>query len=751
VNRRRAIAVVFAAVLVASCGGSGSASRTAAPHAAQPAARAIATGLQVPWGIAFLPGGDALVSERTTGRIVRVPAAGGAVQPVMEVPGVDTNAGEGGLLGLAISPTYARDRLVYAYFTSAQDNRVVRFTLGGAPQPVLTGLDRNAIHDGGRIAFGPDRMLYVGTGDAGNGPVAQDPESLNGKILRLRPDGGIPGDNPFRGSPVWSVGHRNVQGLAWDRAGRLWEAELGQDRFDEVNLIRPGRNYGWPRVEGKGATNGGRYTNPLVRRRRAARRSPAARSTSARCAASACGASRSTVRPRGRRSRCSTAASGGCARSPSRRTARCGWPRATATAAARRRATTTGSSASRCRASASLGRMSATASRPKIRPLDPLDLDGLLSDEDRLIAETVRRFAADRVLPQIEEWYEQGTLPTRDLAPAIGELGLLGMHLSGYGCAGASATSYGVACRELEAADSGLRSFVSVQGSLAMFPIWKFGSDEQKERWLPGMAAGELIGCFGLTEPDSGSDPSSMKCNAKRDGSDWVLNGAKMWITNGGVADVAVVWARTDDGIRGFLVPRDTPGFTTQDIHRKHSLRASITSELVFDDVRLPEDAVLPGVTGMRGPLSCLSEARYGILWGTVGAARTCLDAALEYSKSRPQFGRPIAAFQLTQQKLVNMMLELQKAQLLALHVGRLKDEGRVAPEHISIGKLNNVREALAIAREARTILGANGISSEYPVMRHAENLESVLTYEGTSEIHTLILGQAMTGESAFT
>ncbi len=262
--RRRSIAVVFAAALVASCGGSGAASRTAAPPAAQPAVRVIATGLQVPWGIAFLPGGDALVSERTTGRIVRVPAAGGAAQPVMQVPGVDTNAGEGGLLGLAVSPAYAKDRLVYAYFTSAQDNRVVRFTLGGAPQPVLTGLDRNAIHDGGRIAFGPDRMLYVGTGDAGNGPVAQDPESLNGKILRLRPDGGVPGDNPFRGSPVWSVGHRNVQGLAWDRAGRLWEAELGQDRFDEVNLIRPGRNYGWPRVEGKGDTNGGRYTNPLV-------------------------------------------------------------------------------------------------------------------------------------------------------------------------------------------------------------------------------------------------------------------------------------------------------------------------------------------------------------------------------------------------------------------------------------------------------------------------------------------------------
>jgi glucose/arabinose dehydrogenase len=265
--RRPIIAALLVAALVASCGGSdgsGSASSTAGPPAAQPVVRVVAGGLQVPWGIAFLPGGDALVSERTTGRILRVPAAGGPAQPVMQVPGVDTNAGEGGLLGLAVSPAYARDRLVYAYFTSAQDNRVVRFTLGGAPQPVLTGLDRNAIHDGGRIAFGPDRMLYVGTGDAGNGPVAQDPESLNGKILRLRPDGGIPDDNPFRGSPVWSVGHRNVQGMAWDRAGRLWEAELGQDRFDEVNLIRPGRNYGWPRVEGRGDTNGGRYTNPLV-------------------------------------------------------------------------------------------------------------------------------------------------------------------------------------------------------------------------------------------------------------------------------------------------------------------------------------------------------------------------------------------------------------------------------------------------------------------------------------------------------
>jgi glutaryl-CoA dehydrogenase len=380
---------------------------------------------------------------------------------------------------------------------------------------------------------------------------------------------------------------------------------------------------------------------------------------------------------------------------------------------------------------------------------DPFRLGAELAPEERLIQSTVREWVAGRFAPIVNDAWRAGSLPP-ELATELGGLGLLGMHLEGYGCAGASATAYGLACLELEAGDSGLRSFVSVQGSLAMYAIHAFGSEEQKQRWLPGMAAGETIGCFGLTEPDAGSDPGAMRTRARRDGDEWVLDGTKMWITNGSRAGVAVVWARAEDGIRGFLVPRDTSGFTTVDIHRKHSLRASITSELVFDDVRLPEDAVLPGVTGMRGPLSCLGEARYGILWGVVGAARTCLDTALEYSKSRPQFGRPIAAFQLTQQKLVNMMLELQKAQLLALHVGRLKDEGRVAPEHISMGKLNNVREALAIAREARTILGANGISSEYPVMRHAENLESVLTYEGTSEIHTLILGQAMTGESAF-
>jgi glutaryl-CoA dehydrogenase len=396
--------------------------------------------------------------------------------------------------------------------------------------------------------------------------------------------------------------------------------------------------------------------------------------------------------------------------------------------------------------------MSATTAppAPALSARDFLGVDAQLDDEDRLLAETIRRFAADRVLPHIEDWYMEGRLP-RELGDELGKLGLLGMHLKGYGCAGASAVAYGVACRELEAIDSGLRSFVSVQGSLAMFPIWKYGSEEQKQQWLPGMAAGELIGCFGLTEPDSGSDPSSMRTTAKRDGDDWVLNGGKMWITNGGLADVAVVWARTDEGVRGFIVPRGTKGFTTSDIHRKLSLRASITSELVFEDCRLPADAMLPEVRGLRGPLSCLSEARYGIVWGAVGAARTCLETAIDYAKTRVQFGKPIAAFQLTQKKLVDMMLELNKAQLVALQLGRLKDAGLITPEQVSFGKLNNVREAIAIAREARTILGANGISSEYPVMRHANNLESVLTYEGTSEVHTLVLGEKLTGERAFT
>jgi len=392
-----------------------------------------------------------------------------------------------------------------------------------------------------------------------------------------------------------------------------------------------------------------------------------------------------------------------------------------------------------------------TAAPAKLDPKDPLGLDHLLGDEERMLRDTVRRWVGDRVLPDIEAWFNDAELPSRELAKELGDLGLLGMHLEGYGCAGASSTAYGVAVRELEAGDSGIRSLVSVQGSLAMFPIWKFGSEAQKEEWLPRMAAGDAIGCFGLTEPDFGSDPVNMRTRAKRDGDDWILNGTKMWITNGGIADVAVVWAQTEeDGVRGFVVPADTKGFTTQDIHRKLSLRASVTSELSFEDVRLPADAVLPEVKGMRGPLSCLTEARFGICWGAIGAGRACYEAALEYSKTRVQYGRPIAGFQLTQRKLVDMMLELQKAQLLAWRLGVLKDAGELDPRQISVGKLNNVREALDVCREARTILGASGITTEYPIMRHANNLESVLTYEGTSEIHQLVIGQALTGLSAF-
>jgi glutaryl-CoA dehydrogenase len=382
-------------------------------------------------------------------------------------------------------------------------------------------------------------------------------------------------------------------------------------------------------------------------------------------------------------------------------------------------------------------------------PLDFVGIDDLLSAEEKMLRDTVRRFVNDRVMPGIEKWFEAGEFP-RDMATELGALGLLGMHLHGYGCAGVNAVSYGLACMELEAGDSGFRSFVSVQGSLAMFPIWAFGSDEQKERYLPKMSAGEIVGCFGLTEPDFGSDPAGMRMTAKRDADEWILNGTKTWITNGGIADVAVVWAKTDDGVRGFLVPRGTPGFTTSDIHRKLSLRASVSSELHFDECRVPGDAVLPGVTGMKGPLSCLSEARFGIIWGAMGAARSCYECALEYAKTREQFDKPIGAFQLTQKKLVDMMIEINKGTLLALHLGRMKDDDKLTPPHVSLGKLNNVREALAIAREARTILGASGITLEYPVIRHANNLESVLTYEGTSEIHTLILGEALTGLRAF-
>jgi glutaryl-CoA dehydrogenase len=383
-------------------------------------------------------------------------------------------------------------------------------------------------------------------------------------------------------------------------------------------------------------------------------------------------------------------------------------------------------------------------------PLDILDVDALLTDEERDVRDLVRRVADERVRPHVAGWYERGSMPVRELAAEFGKLGLLGMHLTGYGCAGASAVAYGLACTELEAADSGVRSLVSVQGSLAMYAIWRYGSAEQKDRWLPGMAAGELLGCFGLTEPDHGSDPATMATRARRDGDGWVLTGGKMWITNAPVADVAVIWARGDEGVLGFAVPTDTPGFAVREVTGKMSLRASATGEITLDEVRLPDAGRLPEARGLKAPLSCLTEARFGIIWGALGAARDCLSVARDYALSREQFGRPIGGFQLTQAKLADMVVELQKGQLLAFHLGRRKDAGKLRPEQVSFGKLNNVREAIAIARECRTILGANGISAEYPVMRHANNLESVLTYEGTSEIHQLVLGQKLTGLSAF-
>ena len=377
-------------------------------------------------------------------------------------------------------------------------------------------------------------------------------------------------------------------------------------------------------------------------------------------------------------------------------------------------------------------------------------LDTLLDPEEIAIRDTVRKFASERIRPHIAEWFEAGALPVRDLARELGGLGLLGMHLEGYGCAGTSATSYGLACLEVEAVDSGIRSLVSVQGSLAMFAIHHYGSEEQKQQWLPGMAAGTTIGCFGLTEPDFGSNPGGMRTHAKRNGDDWVLNGTKMWITNGSVADVAVVWARTEDGIRGFVVPTDSPGFSAPEITAKMSLRASVTSELVLEDVRLPAEAMLPEAKGLSGPLGCLNEARFGIVFGALGAARDCLETAIEYATQRTVFDKSLAAYQITQVKIADMALELGKGHLLAYHLGRRKDAGTLRPEQVSTGKLNNVREAIAIARECRTILGANGITLEYPVIRHANNLESVLTYEGTSEVHQLTIGRALTGEAAF-
>ncbi len=390
------------------------------------------------------------------------------------------------------------------------------------------------------------------------------------------------------------------------------------------------------------------------------------------------------------------------------------------------------------------------------RPLDPddlLDIDSMLTADELDVRAATRQVCENVVEPGIREWYRTGELPVRELAREFGRTGLLGMHLEGYGCAGMSAVQYGLACLELEAADSGIRSLVSVQGSLAMFAIWRWGSEEQKQEWLPRMATGEAIGCFGLTEPDHGSDPASMRTRARREGDDWVLDGAKMWITNGSVSEVAVVWANAREengGIRGFVVPAATRGFSAPDITTKMSLRASVTSELVLDNVRLPADAVLPEVRGLKGPLSCLSEARYGIIWGALGAARSALHTARDYSVQRTQFDRPLAGFQLTQAKLANMATELYLGELLALHLGRLKDSVGLRPEQVSVGKYNNVTKAIEICRTARTILGANGISDEYPIMRHANNLESVLTYEGTVEMHALTLGKALTGVAAF-
>jgi glutaryl-CoA dehydrogenase len=391
----------------------------------------------------------------------------------------------------------------------------------------------------------------------------------------------------------------------------------------------------------------------------------------------------------------------------------------------------------------------ATTSDRAIDPLDYVGIDALLTDDEKAIRDAVREVVRERILPEVGDWFDKGILP-REVFTEFGQMGFLGAHLEGYGCSGVNAVAYGLINHELEYGDSGLRSAVSVQGSLAMFAIWRWGSEEQKEKFLPRMAAGELIGCFGLTEADAGSDPGSMRTHARQDGSDWIINGSKMWITNGSISDVAIVWAQTDDGIQGFIVEKGMAGFSAPDIHKKLSLRASITSELVLQDVRVPDENRLPGVQSLRGPLSCLNEARYGIVWGVVGAARACYEEALSYATERIVFEKPLTAYQLTQQKLAEMVLEINRGMLMALHLGRMKDEGKLRPEHVSLGKMGNARGALEIARSARSILGGNGITLEYPVIRHMNNLESVFTYEGTHEVHTLVVGGAVTGVQAF-
>ncbi len=387
--------------------------------------------------------------------------------------------------------------------------------------------------------------------------------------------------------------------------------------------------------------------------------------------------------------------------------------------------------------------------KAQLDPLDLFDVSSELSDEERMVQSSVARFVDDKVIPVIRDAFEQHYFP-KDLVPQIAELGLLGSSIDGYNCAGLNSVCYGLICQELERGDSAIRSFVSVQSSLVMFPIHAYGSDEQKNRWLPAMARGEAIGCFGLTEAQGGSDPSNMKTHAKRDGDDWILNGSKMWITNGNIADAAVVWAMTKDGVRGFIVEKDMPGFTAQEIENKFSLRASVTSALFFDNVRIPDANVLPGVTGLRGPLSCLTQARYGITWGVIGAAQACLNEVINFTQDRVLFDKPLSHNQAIQERLADMARRITTAQLLSLRLGRIKDEGRLSPTQVSLAKWNNVRAALDIARDARDMLGGSGISAEYVPIRHMLNLESVITYEGTQTVHQLVVGKELTGVNAF-